>query len=200
MKIVRTAIGVTPYAATVTAGRHTLTADEPESPRRPRCRTLALRSAARGAGLMLGDHAAYPYAERKQLTIRSLEIDLSFHREDQRNIIRAHRAARCRPLARTACALCRHHRAHAGDAARSKRAARSARSSRCRERKTGEIQRCSIPKWETHSIAHSNAAVLSFPCFSLPAPLQRWPDGRARAISGTRTAHPALRRSCTRDS
>jgi len=31
MTMVRTAIGVTPYAVTVTAGRHTLVADEPAS-------------------------------------------------------------------------------------------------------------------------------------------------------------------------
>ena len=31
MTIVRTAIGVTPYAVTVTAGQHTLIADEPQA-------------------------------------------------------------------------------------------------------------------------------------------------------------------------
>ena len=86
MKIVRTAIGVTPYEATVTAGRHTLTADEPES------------RGGRDAGpapydLLLAGLGACSaitlkmYAERKQLTLRSLEIDLSFHREGERGVI-----------------------------------------------------------------------------------------------------------------
>ena len=87
MTIVRTAIGVTPYAVTVTAGPHTLTADEPAS------------RGGRGAGpapydLVLAGLGACSaitlkmYAERKQLTIRSLEIELSFHREGERNVIR----------------------------------------------------------------------------------------------------------------
>lgn len=86
MKIVRTAIGVTPYEATVTVGRHTLTADEPES------------RGGRDAGpapydLLLAGLGACSaitlkmYAERKQLTLRSLEIDLSFHREGERGVI-----------------------------------------------------------------------------------------------------------------
>jgi putative redox protein len=86
MKIVRTAIGVTPYEATVTAGRHTLTADEPES------------RGGRDAGpapydLLLAGLGACSaitlkmYAERKQLTLRSLEIDLTFHREGERGVI-----------------------------------------------------------------------------------------------------------------
>ena len=87
MTIVRTAIGVTPYAVTVTAGQHTLIADEPQA------------HGGRDAGpspydLLLAGLGACSaitlrmYADRKQLTIRSLEIDLSFHREDERNIIR----------------------------------------------------------------------------------------------------------------
>ena len=87
MTIVRTAIGVTPYAVTMTAGPHTLTADEPVS------------NGGRGAGLApydlvlagLGACSAITlrmYAERKQVAIRSLAIELSFQKEGERNVIR----------------------------------------------------------------------------------------------------------------
>ena len=86
MKIVRTAIGVTPYAATVTAGRHTLTADEPETrggrDAGPAPYDLLLAGLGSCSAITLR-----MYAERKQLTIRSLEVDLSFHREGERGII-----------------------------------------------------------------------------------------------------------------
>jgi putative redox protein len=87
MSIVRTAIGVTPYAVTVKAGQHTLISDEPAD------------HGGRGAGptpydLVLAGLGACSaitlrmYADRKQLTIRSLEINLSFHKEGERSIIR----------------------------------------------------------------------------------------------------------------
>lgn len=87
MAIVRTAIGVTPYAVTVTAGPHTLTCDEPIS------------SGGRGAGpgpydfvlAGLGACSAITlrmYADRKQLTIRSLEIELSLRKEGDRSTIK----------------------------------------------------------------------------------------------------------------
>ncbi len=91
MTIVRTAIGVTPYAVSVTAGPHTLVADEPTS------------RGGRGAGpapydLVLAGLGACSaitlrmYAERKQLQIRSLEVELSFHKEGDRGVI--HRVVR----------------------------------------------------------------------------------------------------------
>jgi putative redox protein len=87
MTVVRTAIGVTPYAVTVKAGQHTLIADEPPD------------NGGRNAGpapydLVLAGLGACSaitlrmYADRKQLAIRSLEVDLSFHREGERNVIR----------------------------------------------------------------------------------------------------------------
>jgi putative redox protein len=87
MAIVRTAIGVTPYAVTITAGQHKLIADEP------------LDHGGRNAGpapydLVLAGLGACSaitlrmYAERKQLTIRSLEINLSLHKEGDRSVIR----------------------------------------------------------------------------------------------------------------
>jgi putative redox protein len=86
MTTVRTAIGVTPYAVTVTAGPHTLISDEPAS------------RGGRGSGpgpydLVLAGLGACSaitlrmYAERKQLTIRSLEVELSFRKEGERNVI-----------------------------------------------------------------------------------------------------------------
>lgn len=87
MTIVRTAIGVTPYAVTASAGAHTLILDEPVS------------NGGQGAGFEpysavlagLGACSAITlrmYADRKQLTIRSLSIDLSFKREGDRGVIR----------------------------------------------------------------------------------------------------------------
>jgi putative redox protein len=87
MKIVRTAIGVTPYEATVTAGRHTLIADEPESrggrDAGPAPYDLLLASLGACSAITLR-----MYADRKQLTIRSLQIELSFHKEGERSVIR----------------------------------------------------------------------------------------------------------------
>jgi putative redox protein len=87
MTIVRTAIGVTPYAVTATAGSHALILDEPAS------------NGGRGAGFEpysavlagLGACSAITlrmYADRKKLAIRSLSIDLSFKREGDRSVIR----------------------------------------------------------------------------------------------------------------
>jgi putative redox protein len=91
MTIVRTAIGVTPYAVTVTAGTHTLTADEPASrggrDAGPSPYDLVLAGLGACSAITLR-----MYADRKQLTIRSLEVDLSFHREGDRNVI--HRVVR----------------------------------------------------------------------------------------------------------
>lgn len=87
MTIVRTAIGVTPYAVTVTAGQHTLTADEPASrggrDTGPSPYDLVLAGLGACSAITLR-----MYADRKQLTIRSLEIELSFHKEGERNFIR----------------------------------------------------------------------------------------------------------------
>lgn len=87
MTIVRTAIGVTPYAVTVTAGQHTFIADEPPG------------NGGRDAGpapydLVLAGLGACSvitlrmYADRKQLTIRSLEIELSLRKEGDRSTIK----------------------------------------------------------------------------------------------------------------
>ena len=87
MTIVRTAIGVTPYAVSVTAGQHKLIADEPadrggrDAGPTPYDLLLASLGACSAITLRM-------YAERKQLTIRSLEVDLSFHRDGERNLIR----------------------------------------------------------------------------------------------------------------
>ena len=87
MTIVRTAIGVTPYAVTVTAGQHTLTADEPVSrggrDAGPAPYDLLLAGLGACSAITL-----QMYAERKQLTLRSLEIELSFHREGDKGVIR----------------------------------------------------------------------------------------------------------------
>jgi putative redox protein len=86
MTIVRTAIGVTPYAVTATAGRHTLTLDEPvarggqDAGVSPYDAVLAGLGACSAITLRM-------YAERKQLAIRSLSIELSFHREADRGVI-----------------------------------------------------------------------------------------------------------------
>jgi putative redox protein len=87
MTIVRTAIGVTPYAVTVRAGQHTLISDEPKS-------RGGLDAGPSPHDLLLGSLGACSaitlrmYADRKQLTIRSLEIELSSHKEDERSVIR----------------------------------------------------------------------------------------------------------------
>jgi putative redox protein len=87
MAIVRTAIGVTPYAVTVTAGQHKLIADEPvdhggrDAGPAPYDLLLAGLGACSAITLRM-------YADRKQLTIRALEINLSFHKEGDRSVIR----------------------------------------------------------------------------------------------------------------
>ena len=87
MTIVRTAIGVTPYAVTATAGRHTLTLDEPpanggkDAGPSPYEAVLASLGACSAITLRM-------YADRKQLAIRSLSVDLSFHKEGDRSVIR----------------------------------------------------------------------------------------------------------------
>lgn len=86
MTIVRTAIGVTPYAVTATAGRHTLTIDEPvarggqDAGPSPYETLLASLGACSAITLRM-------YADRKQVTLRSLAVELSFHREGERNVI-----------------------------------------------------------------------------------------------------------------
>jgi putative redox protein len=86
MTSVRTAIGVTPYAVTATAGRHTLVVDEPTSrggaDAGPSPYEVLLASLGACSAITLR-----MYAERKQLTIRSLEIELRFHKEGERNVI-----------------------------------------------------------------------------------------------------------------
>jgi putative redox protein len=87
MGIVRTAIGVTPYAVTVTAGQHKFVADEPadhggrDAGPAPYDLVLAGLGACSAITLRM-------YADRKQLPIRSLEINLSFKKEGERNVIR----------------------------------------------------------------------------------------------------------------
>lgn len=86
MTSVKTAIGVTPYAVTATAGRHTLVLDEPTS----RGGADAGLSPYEALLASLGACSAITlrmYADRKQLAIRSLEVELSFHREGERNVI-----------------------------------------------------------------------------------------------------------------
>jgi putative redox protein len=86
MTNVRTAIGVTPYAVTVTAGRHTLIADEPPSnggaDAGPAPYDLLLASLGACSTITLR-----MYADRKQIALRSLAIDLSLHRQDNRIVI-----------------------------------------------------------------------------------------------------------------
>jgi len=83
MGIVRTAIGVTPYAVTVTAGQHKFVADEPadhggrDAGPAPYDLVLAGLGACSAITLRM-------YADRKQLPIRSLEINLSFKKEGER--------------------------------------------------------------------------------------------------------------------
>ena len=87
MGIVRTAIGVTSYAVTATARRHTMVLDEPAS----RGGADAGPSPYEALLASLGACSAITlrmYADRKQLTIRSLEINLSFHKEGDRGVIR----------------------------------------------------------------------------------------------------------------
>ncbi len=86
MTTVRTAIGVTPYAVSVTAGPHTLVADEPASrggrDAGPAPYDLVLAGLGACSAITLR-----MYADRKQLPIRSLEVELSFHREGDRGVI-----------------------------------------------------------------------------------------------------------------
>ncbi|HKU12969.1 MAG TPA: OsmC family protein [Steroidobacteraceae bacterium] len=86
MTKVRTAIGVTPYAVTVTAGRHTLIADEPPAnggaDAGPAPYDLLLASLGACSTITLR-----MYADRKQITLRSLAIDLSLHRAGDRTVI-----------------------------------------------------------------------------------------------------------------
>jgi putative redox protein len=71
----------------VTAGRHQLIADEPadhggrDAGPSPYDLVLAGLGACSAITLRM-------YADRKQLTIRSLEINLSFHKEGERHVIR----------------------------------------------------------------------------------------------------------------
>ena len=87
MTIVRTAIGVTPYAVTATAGRHSFTVDEPRSnggqDAGPAPFEMLLASLGACSAITLR-----MYAERKQLTIRSLSLDLTFHKEGERSVIK----------------------------------------------------------------------------------------------------------------
>ena len=87
MTIVRTAIGVTPYAVTATAGRHTLILDEPPSNGGQDAGPSPYEALLAGLGACSAITLRM-YADRKQLTIRSLHIDLSFHREGDRGVIR----------------------------------------------------------------------------------------------------------------
>ncbi len=87
MAIVRTAIGVTPYAVDVMVGGHTLVADEPMShggrDAGPAPYDLVLAGLGACSAITLR-----MYADRKQLKIRSLEIELSFHKEGDRSVIK----------------------------------------------------------------------------------------------------------------
>lgn len=87
MTIVRTAIGVTPYAVTATIGRHTLTLDEPTSHGGQDAGPSPYEAVLAGLGACSAITLRM-YAERKQLTIRSLQIELSFHKEGERGVIR----------------------------------------------------------------------------------------------------------------
>ena len=87
MTIVRTAIGVTPYAVTATVGRHTLILDEPASHGGQDAGPSPYDAVLAGLGACSAITLRM-YAERKQLTIRSLQIELSFHKEGERNVIR----------------------------------------------------------------------------------------------------------------
>ena len=86
MTIVRTAIGVTPYAVTATAGRHTLTLDEPTSRGGQDAGPSPYEAVLAGLGACSAITLRM-YAERKQLTIRSLSVELSFHREGEHGVI-----------------------------------------------------------------------------------------------------------------
>lgn len=87
MTIVRTAIGVTPYAVTATAGRHTLTLDEPISRGGQDAGPSPYEAVLAGLGACSAITLRM-YADRKQVTIRSLAIELSFHKEAERSVIR----------------------------------------------------------------------------------------------------------------
>jgi len=87
MTIVRTAIGVTPYAVTATAGRHTLTLDEPPANGGKDAGPSPYEAVLAGLGACSAITLRM-YADRKQLAIRSLSVDLSFHKEGDRSVIR----------------------------------------------------------------------------------------------------------------
>jgi putative redox protein len=79
----RAAIGAIPYAVTINAGPHTITADEPK----------ALGGGGTGPGpfdLVLSGLGACTaitlrmYAERKQVNLRSISVDLKIVREDDK--------------------------------------------------------------------------------------------------------------------
>jgi putative redox protein len=80
-------IGETKYAATVTAGRHVLTADEPpklggqDAGPAPYDLLLASLGACTAITLKM-------YAERKQWPLRGLQVDLHFARKDDRGQVR----------------------------------------------------------------------------------------------------------------
>lgn len=86
MTIVRTAIGVTPYAVTATAGRHTLTLDEPAARGGQDAGVSPYEAVLAGLGACSAITLRM-YADRKQLTLRSLSVELSFHKEGERNVI-----------------------------------------------------------------------------------------------------------------
>jgi putative redox protein len=86
MTIVRTAIGVTPYAATATAGRHTLTLDAPVARGGQDAGVSPYEAVLAGLGACSAITLRM-YADRKQLTLRSLSVELSFHKEGERNVI-----------------------------------------------------------------------------------------------------------------
>jgi len=87
MTIVRTAIGVTPYAVTATAGRHTLTLDEPPANGGKDAGPSPYEAVLAGLGACSAITLRM-YADRKQLSLRSLSADLSFHTDGHRSVIR----------------------------------------------------------------------------------------------------------------
>lgn len=82
MSHARATIGETDYAVTVTTGRHSLTCDEPSSlggqDAGPAPYDLLLASLGACTAITLR-----MYAKRKQLTLRSVTIDLKFTKSEQ---------------------------------------------------------------------------------------------------------------------